>query len=144
GSSPLARGWFDHADHTWCIPTRVGPEIGTTDSHTVTTIPARAGRTTRNWPAHTPSRFIPARAGRTGSNPPTNAWTCVHPRSRGAGCPRVLPELAVLGSSPLARGGRPEEALGRPRPGFIPARAGRTGPEDCGHRCGPVHPRSRG
>ena len=89
-------------------------------------------------------RIIPARAGFTRTVTTSTGLRGDHPRSRGVYAESQVGDLAVLGSSPLARG-LPGEGHGDGVPvGIIPARAGFT----CGSR--PPggrrwdHPRSRG
>ena len=150
GSSPLARGTLDVADHP-------PPEIGF--------IPARAGNTWRSLPrtsrctVHPRSRgehimidmlrtahigSSPLARGTRGRCPRARRRRSVHPRSRGEHLALTGEQVWPVGSSPLARGtpGREGEFTERHR--FIPARAGNTalsGP--VGTWC-PVHPRSRG
>ena len=150
GSSPLARGSLLAADASTL---RIG------------IIPARAGftRRRRSPPADgrdhprsrgvhdvvrvnpwTIIRIIPARAGFTPgrSLPPRPLRD--HPRSRGVhqGVPTQL--LAIIGSSPLARGSRHWGQRLQGDEGIIPARAGFTqGPSPCSW-LPPDHPRSRG
>ena len=150
GSSPLARGSLLHRE--------VGRSVDRI-------IPARAGFTSPT-PAAAPSpsdhprsrgvhdvvrvnpwtiiRIIPARAGFTPgrSLPPRPLRD--HPRSRGVhqGVPTQL--LAIIGSSPLARGSRHWGQRLQGDEGIIPARAGFTqGPSPCSW-LPPDHPRSRG
>ena len=68
----------------------------------------------------------------------------VHPRSRGEHMEVPAEYLAVIGSSPLARGtpGRQDASLQLQR--FIPARAGNTRRRPRPSSTAPVHPRSRG
>ena len=74
-------------------------------------------------------RIIPARAGftRQHSRLSTPAWD--HPRSRGVYDGVVPGQEPGLGSSPLARGLRPQRSTPQPDRRIIPARAGFT--ESC-------------
>ena len=94
------------------------------------------------WPPT--SRFIPARAGNTASPGPSSRGCSVHPRSRGEHQGRRLRGGRAVGSSPLARGTRPECGCSVCRVRFIPARAGNTGCCTREPRWSTVHPRSRG
>jgi len=90
------------------------------------------------------SGLIPARAGRTSSSGAISRHSRAHPRSRGADF-RTMPCIARnVGSSPLARGGRPDEPQRSPQRGLIPARAGRTPFTDSLAERRRAHPRSRG
>ena len=88
--------------------------------------------------------IIPARAGFTPRRARPRSWAGDHPRSRG-----VYPEAPGMaseswGSSPLARGLRPDRPLRRRPPGIIPARAGFTRRAGRRARERGDHPRSRG
>ena len=104
---------------------------------------ARGGRADRHRGAPR-RRLIPAGAGRTGtvSFPGSSSWA--HPRWRGEDAATIIAVLAALGSSPLARGGRPRGRPAGVTRRLIPAGAGRTrpGPVVVGTR--PAHPRWRG
>ena len=89
-------------------------------------------------------RFIPARAGNTPSGRGRRRRTAVHPRSRGEHGSTEAEGWLSGGSSPLARGTHRVGRRAQPRPRFIPARAGNTGPCTCASSIWPVHPRSRG
>ena len=71
-------------------------------------------------------RIIPARAGSTASSSSTCCWHSDHPRSRGEHTMTMTFGIAVLGSSPLARGARLGRLQPHPSAGIIPARAGST------------------
>ena len=150
GSSPLARGTQQH-------PRR--------HDRPARFIPARAGNTSRpSWgsgwaPVHPRSRgehdigataslarvrFIPARAGNTLTCAAVFKSRTVHPRSRGEHRLTTIQRPNVSGSSPLARGTRPQDHEGADRPRFIPARAGNTSSALPSAKVAPVHPRSRG
>ena len=67
-----------------------------------------------------------------------------HPRSRGENRGCADPKFGDLGSSPLTRGKLHAGHRGAPRPGIIPAHAGKTGEKwDTATPTGD-HPRSRG
>ena len=89
-------------------------------------------------------RFIPARAGNTPASGALPVLRTVHPRSRGEHAGRLPAALTPNGSSPLARGTRALDLVGRDPERFIPARAGNTRTGDARPRSTPVHPRSRG
>ena len=100
----------------------------------------------RTDPARRPARrrIIPARAGftrppRRSSCPPAD-----HPRSRGVYDEEAAGQPDYWGSSPLARGLRPQGRLDRLHGGIIPARAGFTRTARRSHRPWWDHPRSRG
>ena len=111
------------------------------------------------------SGIIPARAGFTAAATPSARPSPDHPRSRGVYYEREGKKPDMPGSSPLARGLRPERGHLRPhlriipaRAGFtpcaaggwrptwriIPARAGFTLFDSSGREVAPDHPRSRG
>ena len=99
------------------------------------------GRGAFQEPKH---RIIPARAGftrppRRSSCPPAD-----HPRSRGVYDEEAAGQPDYWGSSPLARGLRPQGRLDRLHGGIIPARAGFTRTARRSHRPWWDHPRSRG
>ena len=89
-------------------------------------------------------RIIPARAGFTPTNCPPHAGRPDHPRSRGV-YPSTSPRpSSSLGSSPLARGLRVDDAQRPARQGIIPARAGFTAGLVSVSPRASDHPRSRG
>ena len=73
-----------------------------------------------------PVGIIPARAGFTTRVQMHFPSTSDHPRSRGVYALRMRWRIARAGSSPLARGLRPESRRPGGDPGIIPARAGFT------------------
>ena len=88
--------------------------------------------------------IIPARAGFTRSAR-WGAWRAPdHPRSRGVYSTTVSNFRVPDGSSPLARGLRPDAPEAGDEPGIIPARAGFTYGRHCGRPRSGDHPRSRG
>ena len=89
-------------------------------------------------------RIIPARAGFTsrGGEAPTAATD--HPRSRGVYIPMSPCRDGGGGSSPLARGLRPERRIRQSSDRIIPARAGFTSPAVPRSGSARDHPRSRG
>ena len=106
--------------------------------------PLARGSRRRRRRQHRPRRIIPARAGFTRQLRPGGPLGSDHPRSRGVhqGVPTQL--LAIIGSSPLARGSRHWGQRLQGDEGIIPARAGFTqGPSPCSW-LPPDHPRSRG
>ena len=88
--------------------------------------------------------IIPARAGFTSDDEPRKPDLTDHPRSRGVYRVNSGRVLLGQGSSPLARGLRVLELVGRVGGGIIPARAGFTGIGAGGVRRPVDHPRSRG
>ena len=89
-------------------------------------------------------RIIPARAGFTWAGTWGTRSSGDHPRSRGVYRSGEVVGIQIVGSSPLARGLRNEEACELGKDGIIPARAGFTRKiRDCpnGNK---DHPRSRG
>ena len=90
------------------------------------------------------ARIIPARAGFTSERSDGESTRADHPRSRGVY--EILRDgpIAVLGSSPLARGLPRGRGMGRPRARIIPARAGFTVHYVCLWPGSRDHPRSRG
>ena len=91
-----------------------------------------------------PLRLIPARAGRTASRSRTPSRPTAHPRSCGADIRRKDGRSAVIGSSPLVRGGRERERCASGRGRLIPARAGRTTTATRRQPWAAAHPRSCG
>ena len=89
-------------------------------------------------------RFIPARAGNTAVAPADRSREAVHPRSRGEHELYTRFIAPSIGSSPLARGTQPGQAIAHERHRFIPARAGNTSAAAWGSPRRTVHPRSRG
>ena len=88
--------------------------------------------------------IIPAHAGKTlASLNLAPAWWD-HPRSRGENSDHCAPTLRVLGSSPLTRGKRGEDAPALITQGIIPAHAGKTTCPPIRWWSPPDHPRSRG
>jgi|GEM_PF-49196 len=88
--------------------------------------------------------LIPARAGRTGNRRRPRSPSWAHPRSRGADEGDCSAVTSGLGSSPLARGGRPLVDGLELFDGLIPARAGRTRTPASSATTARAHPRSRG
>ncbi len=89
-------------------------------------------------------RFIPARAGNSEPKVGSRWGHAVHPRTRGE-----LPQPAITaedfcGSSPHARGTRPQAQPRTPQRRFIPARAGNSREPVCRNPPRTVHPRTRG
>ena len=106
--------------------------------------PLARGTPRRGSACPAPQRFIPARAGNTLNGIHAHHLLPVHPRSRGEHCPPSFSPRGPGGSSPLARGTRPEGAIGSIPARFIPARAGNTRWPRRRCSCCSVHPRSRG
>ena len=150
GSSPLTRG--KRRDEAYLI-------------HGMRLIPARAGKTfvLGGWAMETRGssplargkrltfgewseqwRLIPAHAGKTRCPGRLPLPRTAHPRSRGenTGDPPGNPGLP--GSSPLARGKRPNLVPGHRVRGLIPARAGKTLALVTPVSTQGAHPRSRG
>ena len=89
-------------------------------------------------------RFIPACAGNTASHRRRDSRETVHPRMRGEHVIMPFWALAIIGSSPHARGTRTVRKLEQMRPRFIPACAGNTFYSAPLITPIPVHPRMRG
>ena len=89
-------------------------------------------------------RIIPARAGFTGRKSPTRWSARDHPRSRGVYSGWVVLLTCLKGSSPLARGLRPNASHRDLEGRIIPARAGFTHALNLRLRLVRDHPRSRG
>ena len=103
-------------------------------------------RGTRREPSRRDARrrFIPACAGNTERSASLSRSQTVHPRVRGEhGC-RPCPSSRLRGSSPRARGTRPETLFPCRCGRFIPACAGNTCPIWASHVAASVHPRVRG
>ena len=87
----------------------------------------------RSWARY--MRIIPARAGFTTNSLPHGSIPQDHPRSRGVYWLVIAAEVAILGSSPLARGLPGTDAYTDKSWGIIPARAGFTAEVfNAGHR----------
>ena len=103
----------------------------------------------RGLPGRPPRRagrhgIIPARAGFTVLRAPSSGTSRDHPRSRGVYGIISLYQGRFAGSSPLARGLRPESGVALAASGIIPARAGFTRRRRRPSAEGGDHPRSRG
>ena len=93
---------------------------------------------------HLRHRFIPACAGNGSTSLDLPGTRAVHPRLRGERAAELGPEVAGVGSSPLARGTGPASARFVRAGRFIPACAG-NGTGICSSRKSlSVHPRLRG
>ena len=104
---------------------------------------ARGGRAS---PQRDPTTrgLIPAGAGRTATSAYSWAWFRAHPRWRGADMSDLSQPAGVVGSSPLARGGRCLRRQPGLQFGLIPAGAGRTATARTGGSLHGAHPRWRG
>ena len=170
GSSPLARGLRDEADHLrqaqGIIPARAGftgltigsdgrprdhprsrgvyDTPGVVSPLTYGSSPLARGLPLASNPNICIPRIIPARAGFTSSPSclPPQVWD--HPRSRGVYLLTALVDSLPEGSSPLARGLQAAEQAGAAAEGIIPARAGFTPRTPSRKRSRADHPRSRG
>ena len=89
-------------------------------------------------------RIIPARAGFTPQIETMGLPHRDHPRSRGVYSVSQRRVIALIGSSPLARGLLPDEGPRYGDPGIIPARAGFTADAATTPPSQTDHPRSRG
>ena len=89
-------------------------------------------------------RFIPAGAGNTSPVCPGAGPGPVHPRGRGEHLIIGRVTDSSIGSSPRARGTRPQPAPGFAKPRFIPAGAGNTRARPNSMTRSTVHPRGRG
>ena len=88
--------------------------------------------------------LIPAHAGKTGRAESPSYPPGAHPRSRGENSTSTLLAAAGAGSSPLTRGKHPMGDTQDPRPGLIPAHAGKTPSRSPRLSLDGAHPRSRG
>ena len=88
--------------------------------------------------------FIPARAGKTARRGEAFGDRRVHPRAGGENRVTWQNRILRLGSSPRGRGKRQRDEQQRNRPGFIPARAGKTQSIRAWRRGRTVHPRAGG
>ena len=152
GSSPLARGTLKQSDQDYVATGLIPARAGNTDPGPGMGTPLGAhprsrgehGSTKNTHLRHTGSsplargtqkqlrailkmtRLIPARAGNTCEDQPATYGMLAHPRSRGEHSVDAHMFLAVVGSSPLARGTQPQPPLPSSPHGLIPARAGNT------------------
>ena len=88
--------------------------------------------------------LIPAHAGKTRNAAAAHQRGRAHPRSRGENASRAAPLIVALGSSPLTRGKRIEQAPRLRVAGLIPAHAGKTSRRRSAPVASRAHPRSRG
>ncbi len=170
GSSPRARGTHDHgleslsvgrfipacAGNTraaagGCCPTTVHPRVRGEHTPMVRSSEAVTGSSPRARGTHGDPqgprrrrRFIPACAGNTSFRPRSPGWRSVHPRVRGEHLVKFPGPWIEVGSSPRARGTRPQRGAGTVRQGFIPACAGNTVMVQPRTLSCAVHPRVRG
>ena len=89
-------------------------------------------------------RFIPAGAGNTPDGVRPNRKPSVHPRGRGEHQNSSKMQYPEPGSSPRARGTRPQARIQALRCRFIPAGAGNTTHSRISRTSPTVHPRGRG
>ena len=89
-------------------------------------------------------RLIPAHAGKTPPNQPAHRPGGAHPRSRGENTMVRTEASAEFGSSPLTRGKRCGAVSRRLCRRLIPAHAGKTRHTWVHSQSRPAHPRSRG
>ena len=150
GSSPLARGARNDSGviRLSCriIPARAGStSVGEAPADTAHgSSPLARGALDRRARVALVARIIPARAGSTSSSARKSVLISDHPRSRGEHTGELAASIEASGSSPLARGAQGVQALGDPRGGIIPARAGSTSRLVRVSRSKADHPRSRG
>ena len=150
GSSPLARGLHDCLAkmlvNRGIIPARAGSTClcGWLIWLALGSSPLARGLRRRFVELVLRARIIPARAGSTLMWCRRHPGLWDHPRSRGVYAKLFLNSLYGKGSSPLARGLRPEglDMGGEYR--IIPARAGSTSRQCLRCQPSPDHPRSRG
>ena len=170
GSSPLARGLpaagAARGHEGGIIPARAGFTPFTLTGFSTTTDHPRSrgvypgtGRSRRGGRGSSPlargllvslvselpdAGIIPARAGFTPAALRRRQQRGDHPRSRGVYLSFTIYSHRLTGSSPLARGLRPDAVRSRAVGGIIPARAGFTGADHRRPARRPDHPRSRG
>ena len=106
--------------------------------------PLTRGKRDRGSACHTARGLIPAHAGKTTIRSARSVRPWAHPRSRGENGVRAGAGLRAGGSSPLTRGKLFRVWGVMPRPGLIPAHAGKTMVSVLSVFGGPAHPRSRG
>ena len=106
--------------------------------------PLARGLRVSRWRKRSERRIIPARAGFTRNVVNCGGRLRDHPRSRGVYAESSRSYSHPSGSSPLARGLRLGNRLGRPDHGIIPARAGFTVQTTRKESLAQDHPRSRG
>ena len=106
--------------------------------------PLTRGKRRRDLDEAVPDGLIPAHAGKTPHPTERGALGWAHPRSRGENVPWWGSFQLVRGSSPLTRGKPRRRANSSPRPGLIPAHAGKTALTRNLFGQRPAHPRSRG
>ena len=88
--------------------------------------PRVRGKRRRQVRAEADEGLIPARAGKTFQPAPRPLRGAAHPRACGENSPGCCQAARALGSSPRVRGKPRAEDREMPRPGLIPARAGKT------------------
>ena len=170
GSSPLARGTHPRHANPSCLRGLIPARAGNTLPRAVESQTPRAHPRSRgehvafgallddgvgSSPLARGTQFsrsqgtgsqglIPARAGTTIPSPKASVETGAHPRSRGDHYILWLPNLRLVGSSPLARGPHTGGSENTGQVGLIPARAGTTPTRSLRCRAARAHPRSRG
>ena len=90
------------------------------------------------------SRLIPARAGKTRTCRPELTSRAAHPRAGGENFARYSRRVIAPGSSPRGRGKQRLKRKCKTPFRLIPARAGKTHPEQPADPCAPAHPRAGG
>ena len=103
--------------------------------------PRVRGKPASTTPAWTPPRLIPACAGKTPATRPAASSAGAHPRVCGENLVDVADTRFPQGSSPRVRGKRRDGQARRPRPGLIPACAGKTPPPGATPGSDGAHPR---
>ena len=106
--------------------------------------PLTRGKLPLPCPRSARSGLIPAHAGKTDRDAPRGRRLRAHPRSRGENQAAANARTDDTGSSPLTRGKHGRRARRPPRPGLIPAHAGKTVAVVEGDPLIEAHPRSRG
>ena len=170
GSSPLTRGKLSarpcfcegrrlipaHAGKTQAFPMRepthgAHPRSRGENEASLTALlkgrgssPLTRGKPTPMRWAPSPTRLIPAHAGKTAPDRRTQHRSEAHPRSRGENHAPLTAGSNHPGSSPLTRGKLQAWHRSTPRPGLIPAHAGKTSQTRRRTASAQAHPRSRG
>ena len=98
----------------------------------------------RHWRRPSCAGLIPARAGKTSTSSSSTAPQPAHPRACGENLRQCWRSVPAAGSSPRVRGKRSRPRRPRPRPGLIPARAGKTRGTPRRRPWPPAHPRACG
>ena len=106
--------------------------------------PLTRGKRSTMFTGAVTDRLIPAHAGKTSTPKSVPSLARAHPRSRGENKTPGWRMSMRWGSSPLTRGKRRRQRLGKERTRLIPAHAGKTPLWTTSCAVSQAHPRSRG